>query len=571
MDCRNQTPELHTLPESLSEDIESIRQAAAQFAAGKITEAELKALCGPMAVCQERAGETYMLRPRLVAGVILPDQMRALAEVSARYGDGVLHFTTRQNVQVHGVPLADVAEALVALQAAGLATKGTGGNAVRNVATCPDTGVCPREAFEVAPHAIALTEFLLPDPVSFRLPRKYKIAVSGCDCDCAGASVSDLGLIATIRDGARGFTVYAAGGLGARSAVGQVLEQFVPEADIYLVAEAVKRVFNQHGNRQNRAHARIRFLVEDLGFAAFKDLYRQELAKLREEAPAEPAPRPLPQPNLPEPAGEQKAVVGGGADFEAWKARNVAPQSQPGRNLVSVLLPLGDLDASVLKALAEVVEDFGEGVLRATATQNVLLRWVRDDQLPALHVRLAELGLAQCEPLVLRNLVSCVGAGTCRPGLLFSRGLAAALSERLRAGTLDLAALGELRIKVSGCPNACGHHPVADIGFSGALRRVGERQVPHYTVHLGGVVQAGATHLAEVVGALPARGVPGFLVDLLAAFAASAQSSDFTAFVRGNEALIGDLLTRHAAVPAFEEDSSYYCDWGADEPYSPRS
>ncbi|MHB8997471.1 MAG: nitrite/sulfite reductase [Armatimonadota bacterium] len=571
MDATTPNPVVYHIPEGLAEKVAEIRAAAAAFAAGEIAEADLKALTGPMGLAEQREAGLWMLRPRLVAAAILPHQMRALADISSRYGSGVLHFTTRQNVQIHGVPLANVAEALEALHAVGLATKGAGGNAVRNVATCPDAGVCPQQAFDTEPHAVALTEFLLPDPASYKLPRKYKIAISGCARDCAGAAVADLGLIATVRNGVRGFVAYAGGGLGARSAVGHLLEDFIPESDIYIVAEAIKRVFNKHGNRENRGHARIRFLIQDLGFEKFAELYREELAQLRLEAPAVPTLRPVPQPNLPHKAAPAVAGEPGSADFQQWLCYNVTPQARAGQNQVILPLPLGDIQATVFADLAAVVEEFGEGVLRASAYQNALLRSVADDQLPALYDRLAKLGLTASEPPVLQKLISCTGALTCRPGLLHSRGLATAIVGQLRGSGLDLASLGDLEIKVSGCPNACSRHPVADIGLSGVIRRVGDRPVPHYVIHLGGIVRAGDTRLAKVVGTIPGRSVPAFVAALLKEYAASPQLGDFASFVEAHEAWIAELIAAHAAVRSFEEDSSYFCEWGSETPYSPRS
>lgn len=571
MNAATPNPSIYHIPEGLAEKVAEISAAAAAYAAGEITEAEFKSLTGPMGIAEQRERGLWMLRPRLAAAAILPQQMRAVADISSRYGNGVLHFSTRLNVQIHGVPLAKVASALKALHAAGLATKGSGGNAVRNVFTCPETGVCRQQAFDIEPHAVALTEALLPDPQSYKLPRKYKIAISGCAQDCAGAAVADLGLIATVRDGLRGFVVYAGGGLGTRSAIGQLLEEFVPESDICLVAEAIKRVFNKYGNRENRGHARIRFLVQDLGFEKFAELYREELAQLRLEAPATPALRPLPQPNLPRQATHAVTGEPRGEDFQRWLCHNVEPQAQAGQNQVVLPLPLGDIPAAVFLDLAAVVEEFGDGVLRASPFQNALLRWVADDQLPVLYDRLAKLGLTESEPPVLQKLISCIGASTCRPGLLLSRGLATAIVEGLRESGLDLARLGDLEIKISGCPNACSRHPVADIGFSGAVRRVDDRRMPHYAIHLGGIVRAGGTRLAKVVGTIPGRSVPAFVVALLKEYAASPQLGDFPGFVDANEARIAELVAAHAAVPSFEDDSSYYCEWGSDVPYSPRS
>ncbi len=232
-----------------------------------------------------------MLRVRFPAGVVLPHQMRALAKVARRYAKGPLHVTTRQDIQLHGLLLVNLHPALVELYHAGLTAKGGGGNTVRNITGCCDAGVCSREVFDPTPWVLATTEFLLPDPLSYQLPRKYKIAFSACSTDCAGATVNDLGFIAKRREGELGFAVYVGGGLGASARVGNLLEDFVPADAVPLVAEAVKRVFDQHGNRRNRNKARLRFLVEQIGLARFRELYQSQLKDLRSVVPPRTAPR----------------------------------------------------------------------------------------------------------------------------------------------------------------------------------------------------------------------------------------------------------------------------------------
>ena len=572
MSADSQLPSLYHLTETLSEDLAKLRSMAQQFASGELAEAQFKAFRVPLGVYEQRESGTYMLRVRLPAGAVLPEQMRVLAQVSRQFGNGILHFTTRQDIQVHNVPLEGIADGLVALQAAGMSSKGGGGNTVRTITSCADTGVCAHGAFDVAPHVVALTEFLQPDPLSYQLPRKYKLAVSGCGRDCAGAAVNDLGLIASVREGVAGFTVYAAGGMGAHSAVGQVLEDFIPTQDACYVAEAVKRVFDQHGNRKNRNRARIRFLVQDIGFEAFKSLYRQELAKLRQAPPSLPELRPFPQPNLAQPNLRQPMSAAAAAapqdpQYLVWRGLNVSAQAQAGHNLVSVPLVLGDITAEALEGLAEIVAEYGEGLLRATQTQNALLRWVSDEQVPTVYQRLSELGLARTEAPLLANLVPCTGAATCKLGICLSRGLAEAIANRLQDSQLDLHSLGKLGINISGCPNSCGRHPIADIGFSGAARRVDGRLVPHYSVHLGGSIGSGEARLASPVGTIPARNVPAFLLDLLVQFAASG-AADFTAFAVEQGDAIKALLSDHRHVPLFSEDRKYYYDWGSEELFS---
>ncbi len=296
----------YNLPDTLQEDLERFEEEVARFKQGAVGGAEFRAFRVPQGVYEERTEGSYMLRVRFPAGGLLPAQMRALASVARTYGNGVLHLTTRQDVQVHAVPLDNIHPALTALAEAGLSTKGGGGNTVRNIIACSDAGVCAQEEFDVAPYAVALTEFMLPDPLSYRMPRKYKIAFSGCPADCAGAMVNDLALFARVRDGQRGFAVYVAGGMGANCRVAEPLEEFVPAEEIHYVAEAVKHVFDKHGNRKNKHKARLRYLMADVGPEAFHRLYEEELAALRSEGlpPLQVRDLPRRQPEPPEAAAE---------------------------------------------------------------------------------------------------------------------------------------------------------------------------------------------------------------------------------------------------------------------------
>ena len=538
---------VYRLPESLPGDLEQLRQMTEQFEAGAILAARYQAFRVPQGVYEQRESGTYMLRARLAAGILTPSQMRVAADVAETYGSGLLHLTSRQDLQAHGVALASIPDAVTRLTEAGLSTKGGGGNTVRNIAACFQAGVCPNEAFDVTPHVIRLTESLLPDPLSFQLPRKYKIACSGCGRDCAGATVSDLGFIAKGRGGEDGFAVHVAGGLGAQSRVGRLLEEFIPAADAARVAEAIKRVFDRHGNRKNRHRARLRFLVEDLGFEAFKKLYRAELGDLAE--------RPidaLPSPHFTSGTGQ------------------VLAQKQAGLLSVEIAPPAGVIEAGPLRELADIVERYGEQRLRATSWQTVVLRGVAEESTAALKAELAGIGLWSDKPPILRHMVTCAGASTCRLGICLSRGLAKAIRAALLDSGLRLrGATGELTIHISGCPNSCGHHPLAPIGLYGAARRVNGRLVPHYVVQFGGHVEEGHTRLASGAHAVPARNVPAFLMDFLRAFERSEQYPDFDAFLAdGGRTTAQALAAVYAQVPDFAHDKNFYFDWDAEEVFS---
>jgi sulfite reductase (ferredoxin) len=553
------------LPEIFREDSAWFKQQTERFHSGAVSAAEFRSFRVPLGVYEQREAETFMLRVRFPAGGVLPHQMRALAAVSRRYGDGVLHVTTRQDIQVHRVLLDDVHQALAELYDAGLSTRGGGGNTVRNICGCPDAGVCPNEVLDVTAYVVALTEFLLPDPLSYNLPRKYKIAFVGCSGDCPGVAVNDLGFVARRCDGTPGFGVYVGGGMGAKSRVADLLHEFVPASEVHYVAEAVKRVFDRHGNRKNRHRARLRFLIEQIGLQRFRELYEAELAGLRKSGLPELRLRELPRREGPTPAGPAQA----GEGFARWRRSNLAPQKQEGYYLVQIPLLLGDIGADTLEKLAEIAQQHGEGMMRTTQWQNLVMRWVHDSELGQLHAALDSLGLAVADPPVVRNLIACTGAATCKLGICLSRGLAKAVRDILQRDGSDLDRLGDLKIYISGCPNSCGRHPVADIGFFGAARRVKGRLVPHYVLQLGGKVAQGQTRLAQGKRAVAARNVPALVADLLAAFGNSPQCSDFGRFLEAEgRQLADDLVTKYAEVPDFYEEKDYYFDWGAEEMFS---
>jgi len=558
---------VYHLPDGLSADLAKLRGMIEGLKAKRVPPADLRAFLAPLGVYEQREADTYMLRVRLPAGIVLPHQMRALAKAARRHGNGALHVTTRQDVQVHRVPLDSIHPALIELLAASLSTKGGGGNTVRNVTACPDAGVCPGEAFDVSPYAIAVTEFLLPDPLSHQLPRKFKIAFSGCGRDCAGTAVNDAGFAARRRGEEIGFAVYVAGGMGARSRVGGLLEEFIPAGEACLVAEAVKRVFDKHGNRKDRHKARLRFLVERIGHERFRELYEAELSDLKRSLPRAPEIRETPRRERaaaePGPAAELDE------GFLTWRRRNTSSQKQPGFFLVHVPLFLGDIPADALEKLADVVEAQGEGLARATQQQNFVLRWVRETELPIVHSKLREIALAETPAPVLRNIIACAGASTCKLGICLSRGLARAVIEKIERQVAALDELGDLKIHISGCPNACGRHPLASVGLFGVALRHEGKLVPHYVAQIGGSAGGGRTRLAEGKTAVPARNVPAFIAEFLEAFRKSREYPDFQAFVEADGREIArSIAEKHKGIPPFDEDKNSYYDWGAADLFS---
>ena len=547
-------------------ELDEFQNVVAQFKAGAINEGQFRIVRVPAGVYEQRENGTYMLRVRCPAGGVTPAHLRRLGEVSAQFGNGLLHITTRQEFQIHRVPLDSIIPALRSLAEAGLSTKGGGGNTVRNITACVDSSVCRDQIFDVTPYAVATSERLLGDPLSLQLPRKYKIAFAACEKDCSGATVHDLGFIARQQNGVEGFAVYLAGGMGGKSRLSSLLHEFIPASDAFVVAEAIKRVFDKHGDRKNKHLARLRFLVEKIGLPALRDLYETELEALRASHPAPLELRPLPQLAAAPGKGEVKSDS---AEFNGWFAHNVAPQKQPGFYLVQIPLTLGDIPASKTAALADILTEHGDNILWATQSQNAGLRWITAAELPEVHQKLAALGLADPEAPVLRNLVACAGASTCRLGICLSRGLAKAVRRELSVSDLDLDSLGDFSIHISGCPNSCGRHPIGNLGFSGAARRVEGNLIPFYAVQLGGRLAEGKSRFGTNVGAVPAKNAPAFVRDLFFAWKNSPDAGDFHQFVdHDGKQIAVEILARHQEIPPLASRREFYQDWDADELFS---
>jgi len=551
---------------TIQSDLDEFENIVARFKAGAINEGQFRIIRVPAGVYEQRENGTYMLRVRFPAGGVLPRQLRRLGEVSEKFGNSLLHITTRQEFQIHRVPLDSIIPALRSLAAVGLSTKGGGGNTVRNVTACVESGVCKDELFDVKPYAVALTERLLADPLSLQLPRKYKIAFAACGQDCSGATVHDVGFIARQQNGLDGFAVYVAGGMGGKSRLASLLHEFIPASDTFVVAEGIKRVFDKNGDRKNKHLARLRFLVEKIGLEKFRKLYEAEVVTLRASQPEALKIRPVPQLAAATANGELK---NNSDEFKQWFAHNVAPQKQPGFFMARIPLTLGDIPASKTAALADLLSTHGDNVLWATQSQNAGLRWITAAELPVVFQKLSALGLADPEAPVLRNLVACAGASTCRLGICLSRGLAKAVRQELSASALDLDSYGDFSIHISGCPNSCGRHPIGNIGFSGAARRVDENLVPFYAVQLGGRVEEGKTRFGTNVGAVPAKNAPAFVRDLLAAWKQSPDATDFHQFVdRDGKKAAEGILKQHQTVPPIASRKEVYYDWDANELFS---
>ena len=436
------------------------------------------------------------------------------------------------------------------------------------------------EVFDVSPHAQALSYRLLDEPDSFTLPRKLKIAFSASDADRSGSRFSDIGFLARDREGARGFAVFAGGGMGSRPRVASLLFAFIGESEIWVTAEAIKRVFDAQGDRTDKHRNRLRFLTQTLGFERFRELVEQEIARLKRRTDwplslegirlTETIPRSGDREHRLERAqgdefGHEPNVTS--SEFNQFRKRYVLREEGSDEAYCAKLpLPQGDLHHEHADAIAEFLAPYGEDVLRAAVNQNLYARHLPVAALSEIYEHARRAGaLVDTAPLI-SELVTCTGAATCRLGITLSRSVANATVEHLEQAGIDLDDHSDLRLKFSGCPNSCGRHWVADLGFFGAAGRLGNRLYPTYKVVAG----AGPAEFAREMGEVPARSVPEFVAAVLQARRSSSIRSDsFGDWVRaGGKAELKRLVEQFDTVSAFEADSTSYYDWGATEIFS---
>lgn len=518
-----------------------------------------------------------MQRIKIPFGKTSIPQLEALADCAEEYSDGILHVTTRQDIQLHFVHIEDTPDMMRRLAAVGITTREACGNSVRNVTACPFAGVCSDQAFDVTGYADAVAQFLLGHPDVQDFGRKFKIAISGCeDHPCALVRFHDLGAIAKARPGAdgqveRGFDVYVGGGLGSVPQQARLLYEFVAPEELLPVSQAVSRVFARLGEKQNRARARIKFLVSKVGIEAFRALVDEERKQLRPDPRWRSLVAELAEhPETPQrPAGELPSEQS--EAFRAWYASNARTQAQPGYDSITVKLPLGDLTADQARGLADILRVYTDGSLRTTVEQNVVLRWISRADAVAVYEALDALGLAEAGANTISDLTSCPGTDTCKLGISASRGLTGELKRHLQVVEADLPEpVRKLSIKASGCFNACGQHHAADIGFLGVSRNVAGRRVPHFQLVVGGEWAGNARSFGLAMGAIPSKRVPQ-VVDRLTANYVEERDGDesFQSWVkRVGKAELRSRLRDLMEVPAYEVDPSFYTDWGDPREYT---
>jgi len=560
----------HT-PEAVEDEIRIFEERAGQLQRGEITEDQFRPFRLKHGIYGQRQSGFQMVRVKVPSGILNARQLRVLGDIAGSHSTGIGHVTTRENFQFHFVKLEDVPAIMRGLAAVGLTTREACGNTVRNITSCPLAGICSGEAFDVTPYALATTRFFLRHPEFHDLPRKFKIAFSGCEDDgnCAVAAIHDVGLIARVQGsngtGRRGFKVLVGGGLSSLPTEAATLAEFLPEAELIPTIEAILRVFKEHGNYKNKLKARLKFVLRDKGIEEFRRLVAAKRQHVVTPAETLTVPTPV-QPPLIQLGPAPTSGNGASPAFERWRQHNAQPQRQPGYAVVWIKLPAGTLRTHQFVGLAGLLERFGLSVARIAISQDLVIPWVPMDRLKEIHRELTALDLATPGARTIADVTGCPGATTCNLGITRSLTLAEVLAREFAAESDP--EIQKIRIKNSGCPNSCGQHHIADIGFYGNARKVGDQQAPYYQLLLGGEVTAAGVRFARQVLPLPAKRIPAALRQLLAFYTEQRLPAESFAVWARRTSDAAILARLQPFTEGSSEDADLFIDWGDNETYS---
>jgi sulfite reductase beta subunit-like hemoprotein/TusA-related sulfurtransferase/uncharacterized protein (UPF0332 family) len=571
------------IPPQILEEIEAFESEVGRLERGEIPADIFKPFRLQHGVYGQRQPGVQMFRIKIPFGGLTANQLRRVAEVADRYTTGVGHVTTRQDIQLHFALLKDVPQMMRMIAEVGLTTREACANTVRNVTACHLAGVCTGEVFDVTPYAKTVALHLLRNSLNQSLPRKFKIAFSGCRHDCALTPIHDIGLLAArTADGTIGFRMAVGGGLGSAPRIAQVLREFVPIDDLIPSIEAVIKVFDALGNRKNRNKARMKFVIEKLGFEEFKRRWQEAYRSLGHDRPNrdpiqllthQDDPVSLITPTSLKAGGNNALGNGHGnggtheSPYLVWKRTNAVLQRQPGFVAAVIKLQMGDITSSQMYDVADLAESFSNGNLRTTINQNLVVRWVPDIKLPAFYEELVRIGLADPGAELVEDIIACPGTDTCGLGITSSKGLARAMAEVFPPGRVP-DDLKDVSVKISGCHNSCAQHHIATIGLHGVGKRVGEHVAPHYELHLGGRIN-GTARIGQMTVKVPAKNVPAAIARLLEVYRRDRRPGEnLPLFIeRAGKAKLKEELIPHTLLPAFSEDATYYYDWEADEEF----
>lgn len=522
-----------------------------------------------------------MVRVKVPAGRIYPEQLRRFALLSEQYSIGSAHITARENMQLHWVVLEDVPDVLRGLAEVDMSSRESCGNTVHNIVCSPTAGICPDEAFDPTPFAEATALFFLRNPMTQNVPRKFKINYGCCDAHSRAKSV-DVGLVpqTSIVDGQerRGFRVYAGGGLGSKSAIGRQLEEHTDEDDVVYTLIAILKVYDRLGDRKNVHKNRLRFLVEKMGWEEFSDAVLKERNVVRMSQAAnikfnlEDTSADVRRPVR---ISSEEAVTESG--YSKWLQTSTFVQKQSEYRAVYVTLEAGDISSQQLLDLADIIEEYsGEDTARLGLVQNVLLRYVHQDDLVRLYSRLLKANLARAGALTMAATMGCVGTSSCNLALTNAHRMAKEIQREFLSRNLDYDRdLWGSTIKVSGCPNSCGQHVLATIGLYGGGGRNGRDMYPSYTMLIGGRVGADSAIGRKLVR-VPTKRVIPVILRLLDIYREKKQEGDsLESWIRRvcedadetSMADLRDMLSPLLDSPDRDQDPNFYTDYAANTPY----
>ncbi|MBW1294336.1 HEPN domain-containing protein [Aquimarina litoralis] len=550
----------------VEKDIIELANKIEQFHKGKIDEEKFRSLRLARGVYGQRQEGVQMIRIKLPYGKVLSNQLRRICEVSDEYSRGRLHITTRQDIQIHYVDLNRTPELWSELEKDDVTLREACGNTVRNVTASETAGIDPREPFDVSPYADALFRFFLRNPICQEMGRKFKVSFSGTEEDTGLSYMHDLGFIAKIENGVRGFKVMLAGGLGSQPRHADELYDFLPADKIIPLMEGVLRIFDRHGERKSRAKARMKFLVKKIGLDAFKELVEAEQNAISQKTVAidvEKYTASVPV-NVEAPSvkiDDQKA-------FDLWKSTNVIQQKQEGYVAIGIKVLLGDFYTDKARLLADLVEKYAAGELRLSLRQNILIPFVKEELVPFFYQELEKLGFVEAGYNKAIDITACPGTDTCNLGIASSTGIAEELERVIKTEYPQYLEKEDLVIKISGCMNACGQHNMANIGFQGMSVRTKDKLVaPALQILLGGGnLGDGKGRFADKVVKVPSRRGPEALRRILNDFEANANGRKFVEYYADKgEKYFYDFLTDLSNVDNLTQED--FIDWGNEEEY----
>jgi len=571
---------------SRTEEIENFAKTVKLYRQGKIDKDIFRRFRLQHGAYGSRMTDDYsMIRIKAPAGQIYPHQLKKLAQLSEAFSIGSAHVSTRQSIQLHWVVLEDVSEVMYGLAEVGMTSREACGNSVRNVMCSPLSGVCPDEEFDATPYAFAITKFFLRNPLSQNLPRKFKFNFTCCEKH-GMARMVDVGLIPQTRkvngDTQRGFKIFLGGGLGNKSFVGHQLEEFTPEEDLLYTSIAVILIFDRLGNRKNLARNRMRYLVDEMGWENFQNIILKERAVMRATQSV------IVKLDIDDSATEIKRSINISEEsgvpnpdgYSRWCKTSTIKQKQNGYCCVFINLEAGDITSNQLLSLADICQEFSaEGFARNSFSQGIVLRWISEVNLPKLYAKLIDAGLAKSGSLTMASPVGCSGTTSCNLALTNSHRLAKEIQRKFLKLKLDEDEdLNDSTVKISGCPNSCGQHEIATIGFYGGGGRVGKDMYPNYQMSLGGRSDE-QTILGVNCMRVPAKRVIPVILKIIDLFKKNKKPGDtlsswINRIVGENEnseiKSVSDfkkILSSSVIPPTIKEDPDFYSDYGSDTSY----